>query len=77
LPLDAWPRSGLPAGAFAPLVGISKHNLYAWNRKFQEQGAGELVAVAVPPSGMFEDLDGGRRVFPATVSARLIGARPS
>src|SRR5262245_18487215 len=23
--LDAWVRSGLPAGDFAPLVGISKH----------------------------------------------------
>src|SRR5450432_3284709 len=25
LVLDAWRRSGLPAGDFAPLVGVSKH----------------------------------------------------
>ena len=25
--LDTWQRSGLPAGDFAPLVGISKHTL--------------------------------------------------
>src|SRR5262245_6826476 len=25
--LDAWRRSGLPAGDFAPLVGVSKHTL--------------------------------------------------
>jgi transposase InsO family protein len=40
--LDAWRRSGLPAGDFAPLVGISKHTLYAWHRKFQEQGPAGL-----------------------------------
>jgi hypothetical protein len=28
LVLDAWQRSGLPAGEFAPLVGLSKHTLY-------------------------------------------------
>ena len=28
--LDAWRRSGLPAGDFAPLVGLSKLTLYAW-----------------------------------------------
>jgi hypothetical protein len=27
LVLDAWRRSGLPAGDFAPLVGVSKHTL--------------------------------------------------
>ena len=36
--LDAWRRSGLPAGDFAPLVGVSKHTLYAWHRKFQLEG---------------------------------------
>jgi hypothetical protein len=35
LVLDAWRRSGLPAGDFAPLVGVSKHTLYAWKRKFE------------------------------------------
>src|SRR5262249_54772113 len=27
--LDTWRRSGLPAGDFAALVGLSKHTLYA------------------------------------------------
>jgi hypothetical protein len=34
--LDAWRRSGLPASDFAPLVRVSKHTLYAWNRKLQQ-----------------------------------------
>ncbi len=34
LVLDAWRRSGVPAGDFAPLVGISRHTLYAWKHKF-------------------------------------------
>ena len=33
--LDTWRRSGLPAGDFAALVGISKHTLYAWKHKFE------------------------------------------
>src|SRR5262245_37639156 len=32
--LDTWLRSGLPAGDFAALVGMSKHTLYDWKRKF-------------------------------------------
>src|SRR5687767_4631014 len=28
--LDIWQRSGLPAGEFASLVGLSKHTLYGW-----------------------------------------------
>ncbi len=40
--LDAWRRSGLPAGDFAPLVGVSKHTLYAWHRKFQLEGPAGL-----------------------------------
>jgi transposase InsO family protein len=47
--LDAWRRSGLPAGDFAPLVGVSKHTLYAWNRKFQQEG----------PAGLEEKPRGG------------------
>jgi hypothetical protein len=27
--LDTWRRSGLPAGDFAALVGVSKHTLYS------------------------------------------------
>jgi transposase InsO family protein len=41
--LDAWRRSGLPAGDFAPLVGLSKHTLYAWKKKFDEEGPAGLM----------------------------------
>jgi transposase len=43
LVLDAWRRSGLPAGDFAPLVGVSKHTLYAWKHKFDLQGPAGLL----------------------------------
>jgi transposase InsO family protein len=36
--LDTWQRSGLPAGDFATLVGVSKHTLYGWKKRFDEQG---------------------------------------
>jgi transposase InsO family protein len=42
LVLDAWRRSGLPAGDFAPLVGLSKHTLYAWKHKFDQDGPAAL-----------------------------------
>ena len=41
--LDTWRRSGLPAGDFAALVGLSKHTLYAWKKKFEEEGPGGLM----------------------------------
>lgn len=41
--LDAWQRSGLPAGDFAPLVGLSKHTLYMWKRLFTRQGPAGLM----------------------------------
>jgi transposase InsO family protein len=41
--LDAWRRSGLPAGDFAPLVGLSKHTLYAWKKKFDADGPAGLL----------------------------------
>lgn len=41
--LDSWQRSGLPAGDFAPLVGVSKHTLYKWKKQFAEQGPGGLA----------------------------------
>jgi len=41
--LDTWLRSGLPAGDFAALVGISKHTLYAWKKKFEAEGPGGLM----------------------------------
>ena len=49
LVLDAWRRSGLPAGDFAPLVGVSKHTLYAWKRKFEAEG----------PAGLLDKARGG------------------
>jgi hypothetical protein len=41
--LDAWTRSGLPAGDFAPLVGLSKHTLYAWKKRFDTRGPAGLL----------------------------------
>ena len=41
--LDTWKRSGLPAGDFAALVGMSKHTLYAWDKRFQAQGPAGLM----------------------------------
>jgi transposase InsO family protein len=41
--LDAWRRSGLPAGDFAPLVNLSKHTLYSWKKKFDAEGPGGLM----------------------------------
>jgi transposase InsO family protein len=41
--LDTWKRSGLTAGDFAPLVGVSKHTLYAWKSKFEEDGPAGLM----------------------------------
>jgi transposase len=41
--LDTWQRSGLPGGDFAALVGLSKHTLYAWKRKFQAEGSAGLA----------------------------------
>lgn len=41
--LDSWRRSELPAGDFAPLVGLSRHTLYAWKKRFDREGPGGLV----------------------------------
>lgn len=49
--LDAWLRSGLPAKDFAGLVGLSKHTLYAWKKKFTEHG----------PEGLMDHQRGGPR----------------
>jgi transposase InsO family protein len=49
--LDTWQRSGLPAGEFAALAGLSKHTLYAWKKKFQEQG----------PAGLMDEPRGAKR----------------
>jgi transposase InsO family protein len=41
--LDTWQRSGLPAGDFAPLVGVSKYTLYSWKQRFEAQGPAGLM----------------------------------
>ena len=41
--VDSWRRSGPPAGDFAPLVGVSKHTLYAWEQRFEAQGPAGLA----------------------------------
>jgi transposase InsO family protein len=41
--LDTWQRSGLPAGDFAALVGLSKFTLYAWKKKFELEGPAGLM----------------------------------
>jgi transposase InsO family protein len=42
--LDSWKRSGLPAGDFAPLVGLSKHTLYLWKQRFEAEGPAALMS---------------------------------
>jgi transposase InsO family protein len=41
--LDTWRKSGLPAADFADLVGISKHTLYDWKRRFDAEGPAGLL----------------------------------
>src|SRR5687767_1114474 len=41
--LDTWRRSGLPAGDFAAMVGISKHTLYGWKKRFDAEGPAGLM----------------------------------
>src|SRR5208283_2346181 len=41
--LDTWLRSGLPAGDFGAMVGVSKHTLYAWKKRFEQEGPGGLA----------------------------------
>jgi transposase InsO family protein len=41
--LDIWQQSELPAGDFAALVGMSKHTLYEWKRKFDAEGPAGLM----------------------------------
>jgi transposase InsO family protein len=49
--LDTWMKSGLPAGDFAPLVGVSKHTLYAWKQRFEAEGPAGLVDGKRGPTG--------------------------
>ncbi|HEV3085263.1 MAG TPA: IS481 family transposase [Gemmataceae bacterium] len=41
--LDTWRRSGLPARDFAALVGMSRHTLYAWKKRFDQEGPAGLM----------------------------------
>jgi len=43
LVLDTWQKSGLTTGDFASLVGVSKHTLYEWKRKFKAYGPQGLM----------------------------------
>ncbi|HEX6813060.1 MAG TPA: DDE-type integrase/transposase/recombinase [Planctomycetota bacterium] len=63
--LDSWLRSSLPAGDFAPLVGISLHTLRAWKARFAEFG----------PAGLDDKSAGrptGSRLSEATKRAILL-----
>jgi transposase InsO family protein len=40
--LDVWQRSGLAASEFAALVGVNKHSLYGWKKKFETDGPAGL-----------------------------------
>jgi transposase InsO family protein len=40
--LDVWQRSGLTADDFAKLVGLSRHTLYWWKKKFETEGPAGL-----------------------------------
>lgn len=44
LVLDTWVRSKLPAREFADLFGLSAHTLYAWKKRFDEEGPAGLEA---------------------------------
>jgi len=41
--LDTWQRSGLPARDFAALVGMCRHTLYGWKKKFEAEGPAGLM----------------------------------
>jgi transposase InsO family protein len=49
--LDTWQRSKLPAGDFAAMVGLTKHTLYGWKKKFDAEG----------PAGLMDKPRGGPR----------------
>ena len=56
--LDIWQRSGLPAGDFAALVGVSKHTLYDWKKRFDAEGPAGLMNKprGGPPGSRLPDL---------------------
>jgi transposase InsO family protein len=56
--LDIWQRSGLPAADFGALVGLSKHTLYAWKKRFDAAGPAGLMdrPRGGPPGSRVADL---------------------
>src|SRR5215469_11465189 len=56
--LDTWQRSGLPAADFAALVGISKFSLFAWKKKFEQEGPAGLMdkPKGTPPGSRLPEL---------------------
>jgi transposase InsO family protein len=63
--LDTWQRSGLTAGEFGKIAGVTAHTLYAWRRRFEAFG----------PAGLDERKRGaptGSRVPEATKRAILM-----
>jgi transposase len=40
--LDLWQRSGLSAGDFGALVGVSKVTLFGWKERFKRGGPAAL-----------------------------------
>ena len=56
--LDTWQRSGLPAGDFAALVGLSRYTLYEWKRRFDADGPAGLMdrPRGAPPGSRLPEL---------------------
>ena len=89
--LDRWARSGLTAGEFAPLVGVSAHTLYEWKQRFERLGPAGLeprprgAPAGQPAAGAHEagdpDAEGGasgvglRADQRCCCAARLCGER--
>ena len=84
--LDTWRRSGLPAGDFAPLVGLSRHTLYEWKRRFEAEGPAGLkdkqrgVAARQPPARGHQahhpDDQAGQSRLGLRADQRPVDARP-
>ena len=71
--LDMWQRSGLTARDFGALVGVSKHTLFVWKKKFDRSGpAGLSDAPRGAPPGTGP---GGARVRPTNGEAFVIARR--
>ena len=56
--LDTWRRSELPAADFAALVGISKFTLFAWKKRFEQEGPAGLMdkPKGTPPGSRLPEL---------------------